>query len=221
MKHLRVFSPFLASLLAVSSAAAQSSDGLTSNDVPDHNQIVAARSQYLQPADVSPESTDDKTLAQFPRRGPMMPMPPRRGYSRGYYRGAYASPWVGADAGHALIGGAIGFGIGATVGAIHSASNHTPVGGGAIIGGAIFGFIGACVGASVGEFQGVPHPFLHHRRFYPPSWPEDDEEGSLRSRSKAKERLAEALPPARPVSPSAPASGEAMAVASPQMARVP
>jgi hypothetical protein len=210
MRYPRVIPSFLASLLIASSAPAQTADGPTAN-LPEHNQIAAARSQYTQTAEISPDANDD-TVAQLPRRGPRTPFPPRQGYPRG----SYPTPWMEhRNPGHALIGAAIGFGLGATLGALSNAHKGAPVGSGALVGGALFGFIGGAIGAA----HGGPHMFARRTRVYRPSWPEADEESHLRSHSK--DGHAEQSVSARPASPSPPTGVEAMALPSPGMPAIP
>ena len=172
MRYPRVIPSLLASLLIVSSATAQTSDAPTANDLNAGSEIAAARSQYTQTAEVSPDAKDD-TVAQLARRGPRTSFPPRRGYPRGTYQ----TPWMeNGSAGHALVGAAIGFGVGAAIGACGSDRSGTTLGGRVIIGGTILAVIGGAIGAA--------HPWPHARRVYRPSWPEDDQERDLRSHSK-------------------------------------
>ncbi len=218
MKNLRVIPPFLAALLAslliVSSAAAQNADGPTTNELPVRDEIVAERSPYTQMPDISPAGNDGKSLAQLPRGRPRMPTPPRHGY----YRGSYQNPWMGSgDVAHPLIGAAIGFGFGAAIGALSSIHNQTPVGSRVILGGSLFALIGGAIGAAhVGS-----HPFMQRRRFYPPSWPDDDEEGNLRSPSRTKESQKEPSVSTTPVLTGQPPDMEALAAPSPGRTAVP
>ncbi len=151
-----------------------------------------------------------RSFVEADRRGHFRP-------SEGYPRGTYQTPWRDhGNAGHILIGAAIGFGIGAALGANQSAHNGTPVAGGVIVGGGLFGFLGGCVGKAVGDFQGLHYASVYRRRTYRPSWPEDqpedrpehDEQGDLRSHSKAKDHHSEAS--AKPASPGQPAGVEAV-----------
>lgn len=218
MKNLRVIPPFLASLLAslliASSAAAQNVDGPATNELPVRDEIVAARSPYTPMPDISPIVNEGKSLAQLPRARPGMPITPRHGY----YRTGYQNPWMGSgDVAHPLIGAAIGFGVGAAIGALSSMHNQTPVGNRVILGGSLFAFIGGAIGAAhVGS-----HPFMHRRRFYPPSWPDDDEEGNLRSPSRTKESQKEPSVSTAPALTSQPAGVEASAAPSPGRPAVP
>lgn len=209
MTYLRVIPSFLASLLVVASAAAQTADGSTANYLPGRNEISMARSQYTQTADLAPDANDTR-LAQLPRRGPGMPFPPQRGYPRE----SHPPAWIdGGNAGHALIGAAIGFGVGAAIGASGSDRSGTTLGGRVIIGGTIF--------AVIGGFIGGAHPWPHPRRVYRPSWPEDDEESDLRSHSRAKEGQPRQSVLARPASPSQPTGAEAIAPPSLRTAAIP
>jgi hypothetical protein len=218
MKNLRVIPPFLAALLAslliASSAAAQNVDGPTTNELPVRDEIVAARSPYTQMPDISPVVNEGKSLAQLPRARPGMPIPPRHGY----YQGSYQNPWMGSgDVAHPRIGAAIGFGFGAAIGALSSIHNQTPVGSRVILGGSLFALIGGAIGAAhVGS-----HPFMQRRRFYPPSWPDDDEEGNLRSPSRTKESQKEPSVSTAPALTSQPAGVEALAAPSPGRPAVP
>lgn len=160
---------------------AQTRDSRVVNSALGPDGVSAARSQYIQTAEIPGDSNDGKVLAQFPRRGPGTPFPARRGYPGGRYR----TPWVGhGNAGHILIGAAIGFGVGAALGANQSAHNRTPVAGGIIVGGGLLGFIGGCVGKAVGDLHGLHYSPAYRRRTYRPSGPEDDEQSDLRSHSK-------------------------------------
>ena len=185
MKNLRVVPLFLATLLAslisVPNAAAQDTPGPTTNELPVRDELVAARSQYIQ--NISPDGSDGKTLAQLPRSRAGMATRPRHGYNRGDYQNSWISS---GDWAHPLIGAAIGFGFGTAMGALSSIHNQTPVGTRVLIGGSLFAMIGGAIGASHG---GGPPPLIHRRRFYRPSWyeDEDDEEGNLRSPSESKE----------------------------------
>jgi hypothetical protein len=205
MKHTKKFSFLLAPVLLASVAFPQTRDKQAADSTPAENAISAARSRYIQTADILPDA-DNTTLAQLHRGGPARPFPPQRGYPRETYQRPGADH---GSAGHILIGAAIGFGVGAALGANQSAHNGTPVGGGIIVGGGLFGLIGGCVGQAVGTFHGMHYASAHRRRANRPSWPEDDEESELRSHSKAKEgNHAEAS--AKPASPGQPAGGEAL-----------
>jgi hypothetical protein len=192
MKDLKLIPSLLTLVLIVSSAVGQGAETSATNDPLPRNEIAAALRPYTQTPGIAPAANDGKDLAQLPQRGGM-PIPPQRGY----YRGGYATPWMGnGNAGHMLIGAGIGFGIGATLGAIGGAHTGTS-GGSAVLRGSLFALIGAAIGAS----HGGPYPFMHHRRFYRPSWPEDDEESTRRSHSKRPEGRAELSVPERPVAP--------------------
>jgi hypothetical protein len=189
MRYPRVIPSLLASLLTVSSASAQTSDAPTANNLNAGSEIAAARSQYSQTPEISPDANHDTIVAQLARRGPGRPFPPQRGYPRGTYQ----TPWMEhGNAGHALVGAAIGFGVGAAIGACGSDRSGTTLGGRVIIGGTILAVIGGAIGGA--------HPWPHARRAYRPSWPEDDEESDLRSHSK--ERDAGQSVSANPAAPS-------------------
>jgi hypothetical protein len=232
MKSLRAVTPLLTSLLLVSGGWSQ--DSLTPKDVSSgdgDDRIAAARRAYarnegrsydangvanLNLADDSPATAGPATVAQLPRHGSRMPIPPRRGYNGG----AYPPPWMGhGGPGHVLIGAAIGFSIGATAGGLGSAHNGTSVGGGAIIGATIFGFIGAAIGAACDG----SHLFMHHRRFDRRPWPgdEDYEESSLPPHPKTAEDLPKLSVSSSPVPPSHPADLAAAVSPSPGMLAVP
>src|ERR1700683_1514516 len=133
-KHIPFFSLLLASLVPRSSTMAQTAEDQRTETVDKYDTrsidaISAARSRYIQTADISPDASNP-TLAQL-RGGPGRPFPSQRPYPRGTYQ----TPWRDhANAGHILIGAAIGFGIGAALGAHNSARDGTPVAGGIIIG---------------------------------------------------------------------------------------
>jgi hypothetical protein len=176
MRYPRMIPSLLASLLIVSSAAAQTSDAPPANNLNAGNEIAAARSQYSQTPEISPDANHDTIVAQLPRRGPGRPFPPQRGYPRGTYQ----TPWMEhGNAGHALVGAAIGFGVGAAIGACGSDRSGTTLGGRVIIGGTILAVIGGAIGGA--------HPWPHARRAYRRSWPEDDEESDVRSHSKERD----------------------------------
>ena len=173
MKNLCVIPFLLATLLAVSTAVAQMADGPATDTLSEPSGISAARSKYLEKAADTADPKDSQTVAQLPRRGPRMPRRPQRGY----YGGGYPAPWMAnGDPGHVLIGAGIGFAIGAAIGAVAAAENGKSVGNAVCLGGPLFALFGAAIGAS----HGSSHPFIHRRRTYP-VWPEEDEEGSLRS----------------------------------------
>lgn len=193
MKDVKLIPFVLTLVLIAATAAGQNADASATNDLLTQNEIAAARSRYSQTEDVVPGASDGKDLAQMPRRGPGMPVPPQYGY----YRGTYPSPWIGSgDPGHMLIGAGIGFGIGAALGAIGGAHTGTSAGS-AIIGGSLCALIGAAIGASHGGL----HPVMYRKKFYRPSWPQEDEESTLRSHSKHLKDQAELSVPKRPVAP--------------------
>lgn len=210
MTNLKVIPSLLFSFLIVLSAAAQNSDGPTTNERPLPDQIAAARRQYTETTDVSSDPNDGKALAQLPGRPPLMPR-------HGYYQSRYQNSWAGpGDVVHPLIGAAIGFGFGAAIGALGAIHGHTPVGSGVFIGGSLFGFIGGAIGASHG---GLPSS-MHRRRIYSP-WRDEDEESRLRSPSKPKEGQAEPSVSRTAVANSEPAEIQASASPSPARLAVP
>jgi hypothetical protein len=209
-KHMQ----FLLTSVLVASVAfaqtAQTKDRQAADSAPAGDAIAAARNQYTQATGVSSDA-DNNTLAQFPRGGPGRPFPPQRRYPSERYQ----TPWMDhGGAGPVVIGAAIGFAIGAALGANQSAHNGTPVSGGIIVGGGLLGFIGGCVGKAAGTFPGVHYSSLHRRKEYRPSWPEGDEEGSLRSHTNSGEGYAEASASPKFV-PSQPHGVEAIAIAMP------
>jgi hypothetical protein len=212
MKHTKHIALLLALVLMASVTFAQTTDGQAADSAPAETAISAARSRYIQTTDTAPDA-GNTTLAQLRRGGPARPFPAQRGYPRGTYQ----TPWRDhGNAGHILIGAAIGFGVGAALGANQSAHNGTPVAGGIIVGGGLFGLLGGCVGKAVGDLQGLHYSSVYRRRTYRPSWPDDgpedrpehDEQGDLRSHSKAKELHSEAS--AKPRSSGQPAGAEAL-----------
>jgi hypothetical protein len=175
-------------LFASVALAQTTADQRTQEDTRNSNSIAAARSQYIQNSEISPDA-NKTTLAQLRQGGPGRPFPAQHGYPRPTNQ----TPWMDhGSAGHILIGAAIGFGIGAAIGANNSARNGTPVSGGILIGGGLFGFLGGCVGKAVGDLQGLHFASVRRRRTYRPSGPEDDEVSELRSHSKPKENRPEA-----------------------------
>lgn len=217
MKHRLVLFSLLAAPLSMPSAVGQSQDSPL--EIP--ARIATARCVYA-PAEEDcsalpdrgheRQSLKDDTIAQIPRRIPSRPS----GRPMGYPPAAYSSRWMGGPSGgHVLIGAGIGFGLGATLGAIGGAHSGTS-GQSAILGGSLFALIGAAIGAShVG-----PPPFMHRRRFYRGSWPEDDEEGTRRSHSKRTEHHAELSVPEQPVVAKPPDVG-ANAAPPPRMTAIP
>src|SRR5690349_4202205 len=100
MKKLRVIRYLLPTLLVVSSAVAQTAGGPASDALSEPSGISAARSKYLEKAADTAATKDSQTVARLPRRGPRMPMPPRRGYG-----GGSPTTWMAdSDPGHVLIG---------------------------------------------------------------------------------------------------------------------
>ena len=215
MKHTKHIYLLLASVLVASSAFAQTSNRQAASTAPAEDAIAAARSQYTPSAALSTDASDGETLAQFSRRRPGTPFPPQHGYRWG----SGQTSWMNhGSPGHILIGAAIGFGVGAALGAHQSVRNGTPVSGGIIIGGGLFGFLGGCVGQAVATFPGLHYSSAHRRRDYQPSWPEEDEEGNIRSSSKTEEGRPGAS--AKSTSPGQPAGVEAMSPPSPGKAGI-
>ena len=199
------FLPFLQAALTLTSIAmaqtteAQRTDSETETekDARNINTVAAARSQYTQIADISPDASNP-TLAQL-RGGPVHPFPSQRPYPRGTYQ----TPWTDhGNAGHVLIGAAIGFGIGAALGASNSSRDGTPVASGIVIGGGLFALLGGCVGKAVGDLQSLHFASARHRGTYRPSAPEDDQETELAQHRQTKETRTEASAAhANPVQP--------------------
>jgi hypothetical protein len=209
MKNLRVIPALLATLLVVSSSVAQTSGGPAGDDLSGRTGVFAARSKYLEKAGDATATKDSQTEAQLPRPGRGMPAPPHYRYNRG----GYPTPWMdNSDPGHVLIGVGIGFAVGATIGAVGAVHHGTSVGNGVLIGGPLFALFGAAIGAS----HGTGHPFTHRRRTYP-VWPEDDEEGDLRSPASQKNSQAISSAQGKPTLRSEPDETEASAAASPEM----
>jgi hypothetical protein len=155
----RIHHLLLLPVLLASAAFAQNGDGQVAVTARGIDQVEAARGQYMQTSNISPDTNDGKTLAQLPRRGPGMPFPRQRGYPRGIY----ATSWMDhGDAGHVLVGAAIGSGLGALVGVKANKDPHPGATAGAVV---IFGGLGALMGGLIGG----SHPMLHARRVYRPS----------------------------------------------------
>lgn len=196
---------YLASLLAVlvilaPAGLAQTRNGQAPVTLSAEESISAARSRYTRTAEVWPDANNGKTLAQIPRRGPGTR--PREGYSRG----AYQAPWINnGDAGRVAVGAAIGFGLGALLGVKAADHSRNATAAGVVI----FGGLGALFGGVIGG----THSFARTRSVYRHSWPEDDEESSLRSHPSAKNitRNQERSVSARLAPPGAPAVVEVMA----------
>jgi len=199
MKNLRVLSPLLTLLFVGSMALAQeASPTVLEAPQPQENSVADTR-----------ESGEGKLISQvrqYPHL-PRRPMRPRRGQA---YPPAFLPPPPFSP-----VGALIGFGAGALLGASKAGDNtaNTRVGLGLIGGG-----FGALFGGIIGGVIRGPHSFRHHGR-YGPSWPEDDEEGNLRSHPKGADEktptVATAAEPAesvaRPVaapSQRGPASGQ-------------
>jgi phage tail tape-measure protein len=210
MTHTKHVHLLLASVLLASVAFAQTRDSQPEDSASAEAAISAARNQYTPTAAASADATDGNTLAQFHRRSPGPPFPTRQGYPRASYR----TPWMDhGSPDHIVVGAAIGFGIGAAIGAHNSAHSGAPIGGAIVVGGALFGFLGGCVGEAVATFPGLHYSSARRRRDYRPSWPEDDEESSLNSHSKAIEGHPAAS--ANLASPNESAGVEAMAAPPP------
>jgi len=217
MKNLRVIPPFLAALLAslliVSSAAAQNAHGPTTNELPVRDEIVAARSPYTQMPDISPAGNDGNRWLNCPGAGRGCRL--RRGMditgaatrtADGFWRRSSPSDrsrnWLRLWSGH---------------GALSSIHNQTPVGKPSDPRGFALCSHRRCIGAAhVGS-----HPFMQRRRFYPPSGPDDDEEGNLRSPSRTKESQKEPSVSTTPVLTAQPPDMEALAAPSPGRTAVP
>src|SRR5258708_2672000 len=170
MRHTRQMHILLASLLLAASASAQTADSqATPSGASEVDGIAMARSQYAETADIARDSNAKTILAQFQRRGPGAPIPPRRAYPR---RESYGTTWAGyGDARHVAIGAAIGFGVGATFGAIGSIRNRGSVGDGILLGGSLCGLFGAAIGASHAGYSS----FARHRKMHQQSRQEDEE----------------------------------------------
>jgi hypothetical protein len=208
MKQTKYLPFLLALLLPASVALAQTRDSRASTPSPEGDEISAARSRYTQTVDVSREDNDGKTLAQLPRRGSGMPLPPHRGYPQ---RDSYQSRWMDrGSAGHAVIGAAIGFTLGALLGAKANTDQHSGATVGAVI---IFGGVGALIGGFIGGSHVGSYPFADHRRIHPQTLPEDEEadRGADPPGSHVKESLTDRSVSTRLASPSQVPGVEALA----------
>jgi hypothetical protein len=198
-KRFSFLSFLLASLMPASSAMAQMTNDRkteTEQEARSIDEISAARSQYTQTPDISPDANDNKTLAQLPRSRPGMAIPLHRGYPNGGYQTAWMDH---GDARHAAIGAAIGFGLGALIGIKVNADQHQAATAGAVF---IFGGVGAVFGGLIGGSHAGPFAFARRRRDYQPFAPEEDEESDRHSHSTVKESRLERSAAARIASPS-------------------
>lgn len=198
-KRFSFLSFLLASLMLASSAMAQMTNDRkteTEQEARSIDEISAARSQYTQTPDISPDANDNKTLAQLPRSRPGMAIPLHRGYPNGGYQTAWMDH---GDARHAAIGAAIGFGLGALIGIKVNADQHQAATAGAVF---IFGGVGAVFGGLIGGSHAGPFAFARRRRDYQPFAPEEDEESDRHSHSTVKESRLERSAAARIASPS-------------------
>jgi hypothetical protein len=154
------------SLLLASAALAQAGSP-DAPDAPQSQPSVAARPEPS-PVAGTGSSGEDRLISQarqYPR-GPRRPMGPRGGY--GY-------PGFPHPPGLSPVGALIGFGVGAAAGAANTGEatvgTHVALG---LIGGGIGALIGGAIGA-------VANPFVHTRRIYRTSEPDDeDQEADLR-----------------------------------------
>jgi hypothetical protein len=170
MKYTRRILPLLALLLMASAALAQTETKLTPDTPSPSEEITAARSRYLQTADMATEANDSKTLAQVRNRMPGRPYPPQRGHS---HQGSQQRHWMDSgNAGHALIGAAIGFGLGALAGA---KANQAPYPGDTARAVFLVGGVGALIGGAIGASHGASRSFARRKGIYSPSRPEDEE----------------------------------------------
>jgi hypothetical protein len=199
MKNLRVLSPVLMSLLLASVALAQAGSP-DAPDAPQPQPSVAPRSEPT-PAARTGSSGEDRLISQarqYPR-GPRGPMGPHRGH---------AYPGFPPPPGLSPVGALIGFGVGAAAGAGNA--NDGTVGAHVALG-LIGGGLGALIGGAIGA---VANPFLHARRVYRPSGPNDDEEAALRPSTRKVH--SERSVPAKADSPSQPTALEGAAPLSPR-----
>ena len=134
-------------------------------------EISVARCAYTRGDEIcAPDAANTaQAAAQLPRRMPVRPPRPVRGYPGGGYPGVWATPGNGR---HALIGAAIGFGLGAALGARANTDRHPGAGATAAV---LVGCFGALIGAAVGN--GVPS--LPSRRMRHNRWPDEDESASV------------------------------------------
>jgi len=200
MKTIRVLSLLVMSLLISSVALAQAGSPETP-DAPQPQPSLAVQPE-INPVAGTGAPGEDKLISQarqYPRV-PRRPMRSQRGraYSPGFPDLPALSP----------VGALIGFGVGAAVGASNPADGtvrgHVAL---ALIGGTVGAFIGGAIGAAA-------NPFLHARRVYRPSGPDDNEEAALQSdtRKVHSERSA----PAKTAPSSQPTALEGAALLSPR-----
>jgi hypothetical protein len=136
----------LASLLLMHSvlpcASAQTGKGQTANESQTAENVLVARSAYIQDEDVA-RLGDGQTLSDLAQHRPVSAVPPQMRYPHGRgYRGMSRQRGNGR---HALIGALIGFGIGAALGAKGNQDPHARV-----VAPVLFGGAGALIGAAVG-----------------------------------------------------------------------
>jgi hypothetical protein len=176
MKNLRVLSPLLTLLFVGSMALAQEA-GPAVPDAPQPQNAPATQPQENSVADTR-ESGEGSLISQvrhyprFPRR----PMRPPRGQA---YPPAFPPPPAFSP-----VGALIGFGAGALLGVSKAGDNAGNARAGLVL---IGGGLGALFGGVIGGIVGGPHSFRHHGR-YGPSWPGEDEEGSLGSKDAHHEK---------------------------------
>lgn len=165
MKNIKLFASFFVTLVLASAALAQDrKPGLP--DAPQPQPSAAAQPEPT-PVAGTGSSGEDKVISQsrqYPRV-PRRPMGPRHGRA---YPGFPPPPALSP------VGALIGFGVGAAAGAANSGDGtvraHVAL---SLIGGGLGALIGGAIGA-------VANPFLHTRRVYRPSGPDEDEEAALR-----------------------------------------
>ncbi len=189
---------FLVSLLFGSVALAQAGNPEIP-DTPQPQPSIAVQPE-INPVAGTGASGGDRRISQarqYPRVA-HRPMGSRggRAYSTGFPPPPALSP----------VGALVGFGVGAALGASGPADGtvkgHVAVG---LIGGTLGALIGGAIGAAA-------NPFMHTRRVYRPSGPDDEEESALRS-DRRKARAGSV--PAKAASPSQPSAVEEVAQLSP------
>jgi hypothetical protein len=186
MKNQRVVFPLLASLLFASVALAQAG----SRETPDapQPQPSAMVQPETNPVAGTAASGEDRLISQARQ----YPRVPRR--ATGSRRGTAYSPWYPPPPALSPVGALIGFGVGAALGASGSAD-------GTVKGHVALGLLGGTLGALIGGAIGAAaNPFMHVRRVYRPSGPDDDEEAALRSDTRKVH--SERSVPAKAASPS-------------------
>jgi hypothetical protein len=189
----------LMALLFGSVALAQAGNPETP-DAPQPQPSVMVQPE-INPVAGTGASGEDKLISQA-RQYPRVPRRPtgsRRGsaYSPGYPPPPALSP----------VGALIGFGVGAALGA-------SGPGDGTVKGHVALGLLGGTLGALIGGAIGAAaNPFMHARRVYRPSGPDDDEEAALRS--DPRKVHSERSVPAKAASSSQPSAVEGAARLSP------